>query len=67
MNDPNVREAERKVLKQSLDSYAKANNIDTTRISGSVDLNKIVKSLKERGFTELDIKQMMDKHNNIKL
>jgi len=67
MNDPNVREAERKVLKQSLDSYAKVNNIDTTRVSGSVDLNKIVKSLKERGFTELDIKQMMDKHNNIKL
>jgi hypothetical protein len=67
MNDPNVREAERKVLKQSLDSYAKANNIDKTRVSGSVDLNKIVKSLKERGFTELDIKQMMDKHNNIKL
>ncbi len=26
-----------------------------------------VKSLKERGFTELDIKQMIDKHNNIKL
>jgi hypothetical protein len=67
MNDPAVKAEERRVLKQSLDSYAKANNIDTTRISGSVDLNKIVKSLKERGFTELDIKQMMDKHNNIKL
>ena len=67
MNDPAVKAEERRVLKQSLDSYAKANNIDTTRVSGSVDLNKIVKSLKERGFTELDIKQMMDKHNNIKL
>jgi hypothetical protein len=67
MNDPAVREAERKVLKKSLDAYAKANNIDTTRVNGSVDLNKIVKSLKERGFTELDIKQMIDKHNNIKL
>jgi hypothetical protein len=67
INDPAVKAEERRVLKQSLDSYAKANNIDTTRISGSVDLNKIVKSLKERGFTELDIKQMMDKHNNIKL
>jgi hypothetical protein len=67
MNDPAVREAERKVLKKSLDAYAKANNIDTTRVNGSVDLNKIIKSLKERGFTELDIKQMIDKHNNIKL
>jgi outer membrane lipoprotein SlyB len=67
MNDPVVREAERKVLKKSLDAYAKANNIDTTRVNGSVDLNKIIKSLKERGFTELDIKQMIDKHNNIKL